>query len=61
MTKFAEPKFSVGAPLTEQYATNYERTFAPKVRCKVKVPTFLGSRQCFRTEGHEGACAFADA
>lgn len=27
MTKFAEPKFSVAAPLTEAYAAGHARTF----------------------------------
>jgi DnaJ-class molecular chaperone len=28
MTKFADAKFSVGAPLTEAYDKNYARTFS---------------------------------
>jgi DnaJ-class molecular chaperone len=41
MTKFAEPKFSVAAPLTESYAAGYARAF----------PSSLDEKACTECRG----------
>lgn len=52
MTKFAEPSFSVAAPITEAYAAGYQRTFSDAAKVAKACTACAGAaRGCEACEG----------
>ncbi len=62
MTKFAEPKFSVAAPMTPEYEEGYARTFPAALDEKACTECRGSGRvpSAYESNGAEEGCGFCD-